>query len=472
VATDLDRFVAADGRQALVEDVRRRIDAEGVTYIYYQFPSVTGRIMGKGVPAPHWESIASKGFQLVYGATANLFTDRHGEYIGYGPEAAELVGIPEPETFEVLPWDRKVARVWCTLFRNREERGDPGAFLSADCRGNLHRIQRRFEEATGLHLRAGTEPEMMWLKQNPDGSLMQAADGSVAGMSKPYCYHIDQFSEFQPIIHKVIEYGQALGLDMIQGDHEDAPGQLELNFNFDRAEKTADNLSTYRQICKQVGREMNAFPCFMPKPFMGVSANGCHHNISLWRGDENAFMPDTDDQQKPSQVGLWAIGGILKHLGALTAVTASTVNSYRRLWDTGFWAPVFADWGFQNRTTALRVSAPGRFEYRSVDSAVNPYLSMAALIGAMWDGIDNQIDPGEPEERNIYEAMSAGKEVKKIPMTFGDALEALEADEVIKDAALPGEMYNVFMHYKRDEWERYCATVTDWDVKEYLDVLP
>ena len=201
----------------------------------------------------------------------------------------------------------------------------------------------------------------------------------------------------------------------------------------------------------------------MPKPFMGVSANGCHHNISLWRGDENVFMPETDDQQKPSQIGLCAIGGILEHLGALTAITASTVNSYRRLWDTGFWAPVFADWGFQNRTTALRVSAPGRFEYRSVDSAVNPYLSMAALITAMWDGIERKLDPGEPEERNIYEAMEAGKEVKKIPMTFGDALDALEADEVVKKA-LPGEMYRVFMHYKRDEWERYCATVTDWDV--------
>ena len=222
---------------------------------------------------------------------------------------------------------------------------------------------------------------------------------------------------------------------MIQGDHEDAPGQIELNFNFDRAERTADNLSTFRQICRQVGRELNAFPCFMPKPFMGVSANGCHHNISLWRGDENAFMPETDDQRLPSQVGLWAIGGILEHLGALTAISSPTVNSYRRLWDTGFWAPVFADWGFQNRTTALRVSAPGRFEYRSVDSAVNPYLSMSALIMAMWDGIERQLDPGEPEERNIYAAMEAGKEVKKIPMTFGDALDALEADEVDQEGA-------------------------------------
>jgi glutamine synthetase len=465
VPTDLEAFVSAEGRDERVAEVRRRIDELGITYVYYQFPSVTGRIMGKGVPAPHWETIAEKGFQLVYGATANLFTDRHGNYIGYGPEAAELVGVPEPETFMPLPWDSRVARVWVTCFRNREERDDPGAFLTSDCRANLKRLQADLTEATGLHLRAGTEPEMMWLKLDEKG------EPSVEGKTKPYCYHIDQFSELQPIIHKVIEYGQKLDLDMIQGDHEDAPGQIELNFGFDRAEQTADNLSTFRQICKQVGRELDAFPCFMPKPFMGVSANGCHHNISLWRDDENAFLPDTDDPQKPSKVGLYAIGGIMAHQPALTALTCSTVNSYRRLWDTGFWAPVFADWGYQNRTTALRVSAPGRFEYRSVDSAVNPYLSLAGIIAAMRDGIERELDPGEPEERNIYEAMEAGKEVKRLPMTFGAALEALEDDDVVR-SALPGDMYRVFMHYKRDEWERYCAQVSDWDVTEYLDVLP
>jgi glutamine synthetase len=463
--TDIEHFVGQDGRDEQVARVRELIELENVQYIYYQFPSVTGRIMGKGVPANHWESMAAKGFQLVYGSTANLFVDRHGNYIGYGPEAAELVGIPEPDTFAVLPWDRRVARVWCTCFRNREERDDPGGFLTSDCRGNLHRIQAAFEAETGLHLRAGTEPEMMWLKQKEDGTP------DVQGVTKPFCYHIDQFAELQPVIHKVVEYGQALGLDMIQGDHEDAPGQIELNFGFDRAEKTADNLSTFRQVCKQVGRELGVFPCFMPKPFMGVSGNGCHHNISLWKEDDNSFMPDSDDPQRPSQLGLWAIGGIIEHLAALTAITTSTVNSYRRLWDTGFWAPVFADWGYQNRTTALRVSAPGRFEYRSADSAVNPYLSLAALIVAMRDGIERKLDPGEPEERNIYEAMEAGKQVNKIPMTFGDALDALEADDVVKQA-LPGDMYRVFMHYKRDEWERYCATVTDWDVEEYLDVLP
>ncbi len=463
--SDLEEFVEADGREAQIKEVERQIEANDVRYLYCQFISVTGRIMGKGIPAKHFGVMARKGFQLVYGSTANLFIDRHGDYIGYGPEARELVGIAEPETFCQLPWDPKTARVFCTLFRGREEEVDGGAFLTSDCRGNLKRIHTEFEAKHGLHLRAGTEPEMMWLKADENGKP------TVEGMTNPNCYHIDQFAELQPLIHKVIEYCEAMGLDMIQGDHEDAPGQLELNFNFDRAELTADRLSTYRQVCKQVGREMGAFPCFMPKPFMSVSANGCHHNISLWDGDDNKFMPDGDDPQLPGKIGMMAIGGILEHVRALTCLSSPTVNSYRRLWDTGFWAPVFADWGFQNRTTALRVSAPGRFEYRSVDSAVNPYLSFAGLLKAMDDGLDRNLDPGEPEERNIYDAMDAGKDVQKIPLSLGEALQALDDDEVIK-SALPGEMYRVFEHYKRDEWERFMATVTDWDVNEYLDVLP
>ena len=110
-----------------------------------------------------------------------------------------------------------------------------------------------------------------------------------------------------------------MGLDMIQGDHEDAPGQLELNFQFDKAERTADRLTTYRQICRQVGRELGAFPCFMPKPFMGVSANGCHHNISLWRGEENMFLPGHRQPAAARKSGLSAVAGVLEHLSALCA---------------------------------------------------------------------------------------------------------------------------------------------------------
>jgi len=170
MSTDLERFVQHEGRDERIDEVTRRIEADGITYIYFQFVSVTGRVMGKGIPAPHWASVARKGFQLVYGATANLFTDRHGRYIGYGPEASELVGLPDIDTFCVLPWDPKVARVFCSLFRGREEVDRPGGFLTSDCRGNLHRLHEQFTADTGLTLQVGCEPEMMWLKTNADGT--------------------------------------------------------------------------------------------------------------------------------------------------------------------------------------------------------------------------------------------------------------------------------------------------------------
>jgi glutamine synthetase len=488
--TDLEAYIASEERAELVKQVRAKIDLLGIQYIYYQFISVTGRVVGKGVPAAHWEAIAERGIQLVYGSTANLFVDRHRNYIGYGPEASELVAIADPETFCQLPWDKRVARVFCTCFRNREEEIDPGAYLTSDCRGNLKRIHAEFQQAHGLQLRHGCEPEMMWLKKDANGNPN-------GGVTKPNCYQIDQFEELRPVFLRVIEYSHAMGLDMIQGDHEDAPGQLELNFTFDDALRTSDRLTTYRQICAQVAREFNLIACFMTKPFMGVSASGCHHNLSLWRGGEdvlNAFGMDTlpglegnfqyykggentflpvpeKSKRKPGPIGLNCIGGVIEHLGALTAIGCSTVNSYRRLWDTGLWAPVYADWGYQNRTCGLRVSAPGRFEYRAVDSMVNPYLMAATLLKAFDDGIRRNLDPGEPESRNLYEAMEAGKQVKKLPMSLGEALDRLADDEVIK-SAMPGEMYSLYHWYKRDEWEKFLATTSNWDLETYLDCLP
>ena len=199
----------------------------------------------------------------------------------------------------MLPWDPKTARVFCTLFRGREEEVDGGAFLTSDCRGNLKRLHDEFEAETGLHLRAGCEPEMMWLKvERRRQADRRGQDEAVLLPHRP----VLRAPAADPQGHGVRP--QAMGLDMIQGDHEDAPGQLELNFMFDRPEATADRLTTYRQICRQVGREMGAFACFMPKPFMGVSANGCHHNISLWQGDENMFLPEGDNPQMPGKIGL------------------------------------------------------------------------------------------------------------------------------------------------------------------------
>jgi glutamine synthetase len=426
------------GRRERIEAIAQQIEAEGIKYVFFQQVSVTGRVMGKGVVSSFFPQVAQKGYQLVYGATANLFTDRYGDYIGFGPEESELAAVADLDTFEVLPWDPRVARVFCDCYDT-----ETGDLMDADPRQNLKRIAHDFEQELGYQFLIGIEPEMMWLR-------------------KP---------ELRPVLMDVVEYGQALGLDMSYGDHEDAPGQLELNFRFDRPVRTADNITTYRQVCAAVARKHGLLASFMPKPFTGVSANGHHHHFTLCDDEGNNVFHDPSGPAQLSDTARYFLGGLLEHFHALMCVGNPTVNSYCRMWDTGFWAPIYKNWGWQNRTTTVRVASGGRFEYRGVDSSCNPYLTTAALLVAGLDGIRNKIDPGEPQQGNTYELLQQGVEIEKVPDSLGAALEALAADDLIK-SAMPGRLYEVFNWYKRDEWERYLAAVTDWERDEYLEVLP
>src|SRR5215203_6341363 len=189
------------GRRERIEEITRRIEAEGIKYVFFQQVSVTGRVMGKGVVSTFFPQVAAKGYQLVYGATANLFTDRYGNYIGFGPEESELAAIADLDTFEVLPWDSRVARVYCDCYDT-----ETGDLLDADPRQNLKRIAHDFEQELGLQFLIGIEPEMMWLRKPQPGEAPE-------GVTQPYCYHIHQFEELRPLLMVVGEDGQALGLD-------------------------------------------------------------------------------------------------------------------------------------------------------------------------------------------------------------------------------------------------------------------
>src|SRR5579862_3827945 len=449
----------APGRREKIEQITRRIEAQGIKYVFFQQVSVTGRVMGKGVVSTFFPQVAEKGYQLVYGATANLFTDRAGNYIGFGPEESELAAVADLDTFAQLPWDPRVARVYCDCYDT--ETGEP---LESDPRQNLKRIMNEVEQELGYTFLCGIEPEMMWMRKTDDPN-------DAVGLTKPWCYHINQFEELREIILDVVDYGEQLGIGPTYGDHEDSPGQLELNFMYDRALRTADNLSTYRQICAAVARKHGVIASFMPKPFTGVSANGAHHHFTLVDEDGRNVFYDPEGPAKLSEIGLQFMGGILDHYRGLCAITAPTVNSYKRFWDFGFWAPIYKDYGWQNRTTLVRVASGGRFEFRAVDSACNPYLTQAALLKTGLDGIKRKLDPGPPQQRNVYDVLDEGVEIPRVPAHLGEALEALEADEVVR-SAMPGRLYDVYMHYKRDEWEQYLAVVTDWEREKYLDVLP
>ena len=458
----LEEARAQKGRAEKIQELTKRIEDEDIKYVFFQQVSITGRVMGKGVVASFFSQVAEKGYQLVYGATANLFTDLQGNYIGFGPEESELAAIADLDTFEVLPWDPSVARVFCDCYDT-----ETGELLDADPRQNLKRVVSEFESELGLNFVIGIEPEMMWMKQSEE----EEEEAIAKGVTKPYCYHIHMFEELRPVLLDVVDYGQKLGLDMSYGDHEDAPGQLELNFRFDRPVKTADNITTYRQVCAAVARKHGLLASFMPKPFTGVSANGHHHHFTLMDDDGNNVFHDPDGEAQLSDKGRHFLGGMLDHFGALMCLGNPSVNSYCRMWDFGFWAPVYKNWGWQNRTCTVRVATGGRFEYRGVDSSCNPYLTIAGLLKAGLDGLEREVDPGPPQQGNTYDLLQEGVELERVPESLGAALEALDADDLIK-SALPGRLYKVFQHYKRDEWERYLAAVTDWERQEYLEVLP
>ena len=166
----------APGRAEQIEQITRRIEAQGIKYVFFQQVSVTGRVMGKGVVSTFFPQVAEKGYQLVYGATANLFTDRHGNYIGFGPEESELAAVADLDTFAVLPWDEREARVYCDRYDT-----ETGKLLDADCRQNLKRVVHEFEQELGYQFLIGIEPKTMWLKKPEDGQLPEGVTKLHAG---------------------------------------------------------------------------------------------------------------------------------------------------------------------------------------------------------------------------------------------------------------------------------------------------
>jgi len=459
-ATPLARHAEANA-QALA-DLRARVADAGVEHVYYQFVSLNGRVLGKVAPAAHLERNLLRGVQFHASAIADLTANRHGALIGAGLEAEEFVALPDPDTFAPLPWDGGFGRLLCRLYRRGDRRTQAGEPLPTDPRGALDAAHTAFAARTGLTLRSGCEPEMSWLGAGVDVR-------SRPGMSP--AYHVGALETMRPVVVRVVAYARAMGLDMIEGDYEDT-GQLELNFQFDDCARTCDRLITYRQICAQVARELGVTATFMPKPTVGAMANGCHHNLSLWRDEENVFVDPGEPVLHVSVTARHALGGLLTHAAGAMALFAPTVNSYARFWDVGQFAPAVANWGYDNRTCAVRVSASGRLELKLPDSSVNPYLSHIAILAMLADGLERRLDPGPAQQGSSYAAAVADHpRFAPLPRTLGDALAALDGDAVLR-AGFPPELVALFVEYKTDEWEQFCGAVTDWHRTMYLDALP
>ncbi|MBL3698601.1 glutamine synthetase family protein [Leucobacter luti] len=461
--TAFARHQEANLRPETVAVLGERIRETGVKYIYYMIPTLGSRTVAKVVPAEHYERMLRKGIAFHRTALTDLQTSREGELIGGGVDAHEFWGLPEPETFQVLPWDQEVGRIFCTAYDPPHLGAGAGRLIPLDTRALFRVAHRAFTERTGLELRSGLEPEMTWT--GPGMEVSCKDDQSPA-------YQVENLEKMRPVFKKVISYAQALDFAMIQGDYED-DGQLELNWDFDRAELTAERMTTYRQICKQVARELGLQASFMAKPYNGKMGNGCHHNLSLWRaGSGAAGTDDAENVIEDGRVELHvtdiarnAIAGMLLHTPGSMLVMGSTVNSYKRYWDAGQFAPSGADWGLDTRGVALRISANGRMEYRLPDASVNPYLSHLYLLAAIEHGIEAQLDPGEPGEPSDVLSDVA------VPNTLGSAIEAFEADPYLM-GAMPEELTRIFLQLKRDEWARYCGQISQWEFDQYWEAIP
>ena len=456
----LDRNAAAE------QELGERIRAAGVEYLYYQFVSLTGRVLAKVVPADQLQRNLFRGVQFHGAAVTDLAVGRDGTLVASGPEREEILAIPDAATFAVLPWDPSFGRFICNLYRRTDVDAAAGQPLPTCVRGALARAHTRFRDQTGLQLRSGTEPEMSWLGESITPWWNDRTDPS---------YHIGALEMMRPIVKRIISYARAMGLTMIEGDYEDN-GQLELNFEYDDCERTCDRLVTYRQICVQVASEFGVTASFMAKPSATAMANGCHHNLSLWREDENIFRDPTIPTLHLTEPARHALGGLLTHSRGLLALLAPTVNSYARFWHVGAFAPTRVDWGFDNRTCAVRVSASGRLEYKLPDASVNPYLSHAVILGAMADGLEREIDPGPPQSGDSYDATvvatdSATRDFGALPKTLGDALAASTESSLARDW-LGDELFQTHTALKTAEWEAFCSAVTDWHRDRYLRAIP
>jgi len=264
-------------------------------------------------------------------------------------------------------------------------------------------------------------------------------------------------------------------------DHEDAIGQLEIDFNYFDAKTMADRYVFFRLMADEIARRHGGFASFMPKPFGDRAGSGAHFNMSMFglkAGDKRNLFEAAKDPRGCglSKLGYQYIAGVLRHLPAICAVVAPTVNSYKRLIPRGSqagftWAPIFVCYGGNNRTNTLRIPlGGGRVEMRLPDAACNPYLGLAMTIAAGLEGIREGLDPGDPHEDNMY--LKSKAQLKKIgvsmlPRTLGEALDAFEADPLSR--RVMGEaMMKSWLDYKREEWHQYSVHVSAWEKDRYL----
>lgn len=377
-----------------------------------------------------------------------------------GPRS-EFYARGDLSTLRALPFMPGVARIVGDGFVD----GQP----FDGCPRQVLRRQRTRLAERGWHLQLGIEPEFFLLQRDAAGRW-RAADPHDR-LDKP-SYDLKSLPRRRGLLHALRGALEAAGLTVLQIDHEDAHGQFELNFEHDEALASCDHLMLFKLAAQSLAEAEGLQFSMMPKPFADQPGSGMHFHVSLWQGDRCLTAPGADGAWL-SPTGRAFVAGVLAHAGALCALAAPTVNSYKRLTvgeslSGTTWAPAYVAQGPNNRTALVR-TLPGRFEWRLPDAACNPYLAAAGLIAAGLDGIDRQLDPGPDCTDDLFQLPLA--EIRRrglsvLPQTLDQAVDALQADPVVLQAIGPS-LAEHWLPLLRDEALAYARHVSEWELERY-----
>jgi glutamine synthetase len=437
------------------QEVLRRVEQEGVQFVLLWFTDIEGHL---------------KSFAITPGELADALDDGMGfdgsSITGFNAiEESDMVAIPDPATFQMMPWQQGETRVCRMICDVVTPDGNP---YEGDPRHVLRRALERMRSMGFETFNVGPELEYFLFKSNRETETLD--EGGYFAMTT-----MDAASELR---QQTVGALESMGIPIEYVHHEVGPSQHEIDMRYAPALDMADFTVTYRLIVKEIAAKNGVYATFMPKPIFGENGSGMHTHQSLFTDGRNAFF-DGDDKWHLSDVGKGFIAGQLRHAREISAVFAQWVNSYKRL-VPGYEAPVYVAWSQRNRSALIRIPLykPGseqatRAEIRCPDPACNPYLTFACLLHAGLEGIEHGYELPDPMETNLYHLTAEQRRergIVSLPETLGEAIDELSQSDLVRKA-LGDHIFDNYVKLKRGEWDDYRVQLTEWELERYLPAL-
>ena len=439
--------------------VLRTVEERGIRFVQLWFTDVLGTPKTFNITPAELENALEEGMTFD-GSAIDGFSR---------VQESDVLARPDANTFQLIPWhghDEPVARVFCDIF-NLDQTPFEGC--------PRHALRRTIDRAraSGYTFFASPEVEYFYFGEiDPDSARPPRPidSGSYFDLTAA-----DASSDLR---RRTVLTLEEMGIPVEHAQHEDAPGQQEIDLRYTDALTMADTVMTVRLVVKEMARRAGIHASFMPKPLAGVQGSGMHTHLSLWRGEQNAFS-DPDDVYGLSPVAKHFIAGLLTHAREISAVTNQWVNSYKRL-VLGYEAPIHISWARNNRSALVRVpvvksgkTESTRVEYRAPDSACNPYLAFAVVLAAGMRGVEERYELPAEADANLFDLSEdelAAKNIGSLPISLNEAVDEMERSKLLLET-LGDHIVEWFLRNKRSEWAAYRAEVTPFELKRYLPVL-